>query len=220
MLERFKSIWKKVFIKLKIFLMLFFGKGLLHLLIKTCRIQFEGLEYFCQLATREKCMLMLWHNRLIITPYILSHYTPQILYAALVSEHRDGKILSSIIHSYPNGNTIQVSPKARYKALREIIRHVEKEKQIVIITPDGPRGPLYKIKPGIAIAALETQSYVFALNWEAEKFWQIKTWDRQRLPKPFTTIRVVFAPPIRFDSAQPISLDEARQILKKALPES
>lgn len=218
MLDRLKSIWKTILLKMKIFFMLFFGKNLLHLLVKTCRIQIEGLENFYQLSSKEKCMLMLWHNRLIITPYLLSRYTPDITYAALVSAHRDGDILSSIIHSYPNGNTIRSSPKARYKALRDVVRYVEEKQHIVIITPDGPRGPLYEIKHGIAVAALETQSYVVAFNWEAEKFWQIKTWDRQRLPKPFTTIRVVFAPAIHFDPMQPTSLEEAKELLKKALP--
>jgi lysophospholipid acyltransferase (LPLAT)-like uncharacterized protein len=218
MLERLKLMWKKKLLKLKIFLMLAFGKRFIHLLIKTCRIQLEGLEHFCQLAATDKCMIMLWHNRLTIIPFILSHYTPQFIYAALVSDHRDGDILSAIIHSYHNGRTIRSSPKSRYQALREIIRHVNEGQQIVIITPDGPRGPQYEIKPGIAVAALETQAFVFPLNWEAKNYWEIKTWDRQRLPKPFTTIRVSFATPIHFDSIYPPSLEEAKQILKRALP--
>jgi hypothetical protein len=219
MLEWFKSFWKKLTFKLKLFSVVVIGKKLLHLLIKTCHIQFEGLEEFCQLASKEKCMLMLWHNRLTIIPFILSHYTPQFLYAAVVSGHRDGEVLSSIIHSYHNGRTIRSSPKARHQALREILHRVKEGKQIVIITPDGPRGPRYEIKPGIAVAALETNAPVIPLNWEAEEYWEIKTWDRQRIPKPFTTIRVSFTKPIRFDPHPSPSLEEAKTILKKALPQ-
>lgn len=218
MLEHFKSIWKKWLFKAKKFLILVLGKKAMFLLIKTCRIQFEGLEHFTQIAAKEKCMLILWHNRLTIIPFILADYTPEFLYAALVSSHRDGDLLSSIIHSFPNGRTIRSSPKARHGALREVIRHIEERKEIVIITPDGPRGPQYEIKPGTAMAALETQAFVIPLNWEAKKYWEIKTWDRQRLPKPFTTIQVSFAKPIRFDQNPPPSLEEAREILKKALP--
>ncbi len=138
-------------------------------------------------------------------------------YAALVSGHRDGEILSSIIHSYPNAHAIRSSPKTRYQALREVIRYVQNQ-HIVIITPDGPRGPQYEIKPGIAIAALETQACVIPLNWEAKKYWEFKTWDRQRFPKPFTTIRVCFASPIRFDQSPPPSIEEAKKILRQALP--
>jgi len=218
MLVRLKFLWKKLSLKLKVFLIIVFGKGLMHLLIKTCRIEFDGLESFCEIASKEKCMLMLWHNRLIITPFLLSHYTPQFLYTALVSGHRDGEVLSSVINSYRNGRTIRALPKDRYRALQEIIRHVEEGQHIVIITPDGPRGPKYEVKQGIAVAALQTRAFVVPLNWEAKNYWQIKTWDRQRLPKPFTTIKVSFGNPLRFDQVSLPSLDEAKQILKNALP--
>lgn len=192
-------------------------KNCLYLLFKTCRLRFVGLEQFQHLVQQEKCLLMLWHNRLAITPFILSHYTPFIQYAALVSASRDGEILSTIIHSYQNGHTIRVPHLARYQALREIIRHVKEKKYVVIITPDGPRGPRYEVKPGLAIAAIETHAHVVALNWKAEKYWELKTWDRLRLPKPFTTLHVTFASPIRLDPSS--SLEEAQAILKKHLPQ-
>lgn len=212
------SIFKKLIFNLKLFLIAGLGKRLIHLLIKTCHLQFKGLDRFCEIAKKEKCILMLWHNRLTIIPFLLSHYTPQFLYAALVSNHRDGEILSSIIHSYHNGNTIRSSPRARHQALKEIIRHIERGEQIVIITPDGPKGPLYEVKPGVAIAAIKTGAFVIPLNWEAKNYWELKTWDRQRLPKPFTTIEVSFGTPIRFNPYPSLSLDEVKQILKKALP--
>jgi lysophospholipid acyltransferase (LPLAT)-like uncharacterized protein len=219
MLKYFKANWKKWLFKTRSLLVAKLSKNLMHMLLKTCRIQIEGVEQFCQLAATEKCILMLWHNRLAITPFLLSRYTPRIRYTALVSGSRDGDILSMIVHSYKNGNTIRVTHQARYRALREIVRHVEEQKHILIITPDGPRGPRYEVKPGIAIAALETQAYVVSLNWEAKNYWELNTWDRLRLPKPFTTIQVRFDSPIRLDKLMSFSLEEAKEILKKNLPE-
>lgn len=165
----------------------------LDAVLMTCRFRFMGMEDFCELAKREKCLLMLWHNRLAIVPYILSRYTPQINYKAVVSASRDGEILSSIIHSCKNGGTIRVPHLGRYQALQEIIRHIEERKSVVIITPDGPKGPCYELKPGVAIAALQTKAFVVNFDWEAKCFWELKTWDRFRLPKPFTTIVVTFS---------------------------
>jgi lysophospholipid acyltransferase (LPLAT)-like uncharacterized protein len=219
MSKSWKNYWKKLFFKARSYCVAKLSKGMMHLLIKTCRLRIEGMEQFCQLAATEKCILMLWHNRLAIAPFILSHYTPSIQYAALVSGSRDGEILSMIIHSYQNGNTIRVSHQARFEALREIIRHVEQQKQIVIITPDGPRGPLYEIKPGIALAALETQAHIVSLNWEAKHYWELKTWDKLRLPLPFTTIRVIFHSSIRLNHLSISSLEQAKAILKKNLPQ-
>ena len=190
---------------------------LIKSLIRTCRIHIDGMDEFTRLTENERCILMLWHNRLAIVPFVLSRYTPDILYAALVSASRDGDILSSIILSCKNGRTIRVPHQGRYQALREIVRHVEERKQIVIITPDGPRGPRYELKPGVAVAALETKAHLVAFDWEADHYWELKTWDGLRLPKPFTTIRVKFQPAIRFDDQPETSLEEAKEILKTRL---
>ena len=218
MLKQMRELGKIWMVKTKSFLMTTLGKGLIHLLIFTCRIHIEGLERFCELAAKERCILMFWHNRLALAPYILSQFTPQFLFAALVSGSRDGAVLTSMIHSYANGRTIRVPHQARYQALREIVRDIEERKQIVIITPDGPRGPRYSLKPGIAVAALETNAHVVSFNWEAKSYWELKTWDRLRLPKPFTTIRVTFNPSLRFDQTPIPTLDQAKEIIKKALP--
>lgn len=216
MLNKFRDRCKKKLFNVRSLLIAKLSNLCMKLLIRSCRIRIEGLEAFDQLAANEKCILMLWHNRLAIVPFVLSHYTPGILYAALVSGSRDGDILSSIILSCKNGRTIRVPHQGRFQALREIVRYVEERKQIVIITPDGPRGPCYELKPGIALAALETKANLVAFDWEAKHFWELKTWDRLRLPKPFTTISVKFQPPIRLDDA---SLEEAKVILKKRLHE-
>lgn len=193
-------------------------KLFLHLLGWTCRIHVEGIEHFCHLAkSREKCILMLWHNRLAMIPFILYHYTPVVPYAALVSGSRDGDVLSKIIHSYRNGNTIRVFHLARYQALREIVHYIEEKRSILIITPDGPRGPRYEVKGGVAMAAKETDAHVISVDWEAKRYWEFNTWDRLRLPKPFTTIRVIFKPSICLDRSS--SLEEAKTILKRQLSE-
>lgn len=207
---------KKWLFKVKARGIAFVSKNVMRVLLWTCRVHVEGVEHFCQLAAQEKCMLALWHNRLALVPFILDRYTPKFIYAALVSASRDGEILSAIVHSYKNGRTIRVSHQARYQALRTLIRHVEERKEIVIITPDGPRGPRYEVKPGIALAALEAQAHVVAFNWQAKDYWQLKTWDGLRLPKPFTTIQVSFAPVKGLHEAS-LSLAEAKDILKEAL---
>ena len=78
-------------------------RSFVRLLMSTCHIHIEGLSRFCSLAAEKKCFLMLWHNRLALVPFILDHYTPRYLYAALISNSRDGHILDAIVASYKNG---------------------------------------------------------------------------------------------------------------------
>ena len=209
--------WKRSFFKVFMPFVALVIKGVMSILIKTCTVKIEGLEQFCITASKEKSMLMFWHNRLIIIPFILSKYAPDLLFAGLVSNHGDGKILSSVIQSFQNGRIIECSQKDGYNAIREIISRLNKEQLIVIITPDGPRGPLHEIKSGIAAVALKTHANVFPLKWEASRFWEFNTWDKQRIPKPFSTIHITIGAPVSFASHSSATLEEAKQLLKEVL---
>ena len=209
--------WKKLFFNSSLPIVVIVIKACMTLLLRTCRVEIKGLEQFSACAKKKKCMLMFWHNRLTIIPFILSKYTPDLLFAGLVSSHGDGKILSTLIHSFPNGRTIECSQREGHNAIREIIRRLNEERLIVIITPDGPRGPLHKVKSGIAVAAMKTEANVFTLNWEADRFWELNTWDKQRIPKPFSKIHMTIGNPIYFSQSSAETLEEAKERLKEAL---
>jgi lysophospholipid acyltransferase (LPLAT)-like uncharacterized protein len=209
---------KKNLYKIRSYCIAKIGKGIAQMLFWTCKLEIEGLEQFCQTARSKKCMIMLWHNRLALVPFILYRFTPQFIFAALISASRDGDMLSTVVLSYKQGRVIKVPHQARYQALKELIRSIEEEDQIVIITPDGPRGPRYELKPGVAVAALETEASVIPLNWTADKFWELKTWDRLRIPKPFAKIKITFENPVKFNKGTLPSLEQAKATLKNALP--
>lgn len=216
MLKKIKNYLKNKWLNSRAFLVATIGKGCVNLLMFTCRVKINGIERFRKIAETEKCILMLWHNRLVITPWILSYTAPQFNYAAVVSNSRDGEMISRIVESY-KARTILVPHNKRYEALQTLINCINKKRQIIVITPDGPRGPCYELKSGVAVAALETNAFVIPLNWKASRYWEFGTWDRLRLPKPFSTIEVEFGEPIQFNEAPPISLDDAKKILQKAL---
>jgi lysophospholipid acyltransferase (LPLAT)-like uncharacterized protein len=65
----------------------------------------------------------------------------------------------------------------------------------VVITPDGPRGPVYELGPGIILLAQKSGAPVFPANLEYSRCWRLKSWDRFILPRPFSKIRVIFGPP-------------------------
>ncbi|MBA2369121.1 MAG: lysophospholipid acyltransferase family protein [Candidatus Protochlamydia sp.] len=215
MLAKLKQTWKNGIYNLSAFLIATVGKQAMKALLLTCRWKIEGLDHFRLIASKEKCLLMLWHNQLALAPFILHRYVGHLVFTAFVSNSRDGHLISRIVSSYKNGRTIRVPHHSRHQALREMIRQVEEKKSIVVITPDGPRGPRYKMKPGIALAAMQTQAYVFPLKWSASNFWELRTWDKLRLPKPFSIITVSFHAPLRMDEGK--TLPEAKQILEQAL---
>lgn len=163
----------------------------------------------------KKCILMLWHNRLVLAPFALYKFAGEFIYAAVISKSRDGELLDAVMRSYKHGRTIRVAHSARHKALLEVIRHLQDTRDVVIITPDGPKGPCYQMKPGTALAAIETGAAVIPMTWEASSYWKLNTWDGLRIPKPFSKIKVVFGEPIQFPADTP--LEAATAALQKTL---
>lgn len=217
MLKKWNLYFKQLLYKILPFMVATVGQGMIRLILLTCRWEVKGLERFKNLASKEKCILMLWHNRLAITAPILYKFAPHFIYAALVSNSKDGKLISAVIHSYKAGRTIHVAHNARYQALQELIRYIKEKNEIIIITPDGPRGPRYQLKPGVAIAALETGAHVVPFTWKADRCWELRTWDRLKVPKPFAKINVSFEEPVYFKQ-NAVDLKEAQATLQASLP--
>lgn len=198
----------------KFWLMLFalLIQGIVRLVLLTCRIRVEGSKAFVDFALKNKCILMLWHNRLAIAPYLLFKYTDPLIFAAFVSKSRDGDLLAAVVHTYRRGKTIRVPHNGRHQALKEVIKRLNEDKEVVIITPDGPRGPRYQVKPGIIHAALEASSAIIPLSWNASRFWQLNTWDKLIIPKPFSLIHARFGDPIYLTHT-----DHSKEILEESL---
>lgn len=187
-LPKFKKIWRTCRRWCLLFPLVYMAKGLLRLLIATCRVEIEGIDEFALRATRDKCILVLWHNRLLILPEILHKFAPQFLYRAVISKSTDGELLAILANSYSVGRTLRVPHNARHQALSQMIKQLKDGQEVLIVTPDGPRGPRYRSKPGATVAAKITGATIFPLTWSASRFWQLNTWDRLILPKPFSKI--------------------------------
>ncbi len=112
----------------------FLLKPLLALLGRTCRIEIRGLNRFRQFAAQERCILMCWHNRLLFMPYFLSRFASSFPYSAFISHSRDGQLLASLAKSYSSAEVIAVPHNARHIALKEMVKKLEKERRVILIT--------------------------------------------------------------------------------------
>ncbi len=195
----------------------YLGQGALGLMLKTCKISVSGLDHFEQAAEQDKCLLMLWHNRLAPITHFLKKYAPQYLYGALISKSRDGDLLAALVNRYSQAKAIRVAHNAKHQGLRDVIQHLNDEKRVIVVTPDGPQGPRYRIKPGIAVAAKTTAAKIIPLSWSCTSFWQLRTWDKLIIPKPFSTIHLVFGTPLAIPEDSPLSLDDHLQYLESSL---
>ena len=64
------------------------------------------------------------------------------------------------------------------------------------MTPDGPRGPRYVVQPGVVYVAQKAGIPVVPIGFASERYWEFRSWDRFRVPKPFSKGHLVYGAPI------------------------
>jgi lysophospholipid acyltransferase (LPLAT)-like uncharacterized protein len=171
-------------------------------------------------AWREPVIFAVWHNRLAYSVYIHWRFVragvPERRMAAMVSASRDGAFLSAVLQEFQvepvRGSTSRRGPQALIELRSWADRGLD-----LAITPDGPRGPAYRVQPGVvAIAAITGRAIVpVSLNttWKAS----LRSWDRFQIPLPFGACEVRFGAPVRVASNAAEALEAARLDLERGL---
>lgn len=169
--------------------------GLLWLIARslflTTRVKIEGMEHIQNLTT--PYIIALWHNQLLITIEVSKIFKKRTV-CAVISKSRDGNIPTRFALFFPNLFVIRVGHKSRGHALKKMVEALDDH--ILLITPDGPRGPCYSIKPGIVYCARKAEAPILPMRWKASKIFTLKSWDRFQIPYPFSKIVISFDKPI------------------------
>ena len=61
---------------------------------------------------------------------------------------------------------------------------------------DGPRGPARVAQPGAQWLAAATGNPILPFHAEASAFWEVSSWDRTQVPKPFSKVAIAIGPPV------------------------
>jgi len=69
------------------------------------------------------------------------------------------------------------------------------------ITADGPRGPAMVAKAGVAHLAQLVNTTVSTCYVHPHRAWQLRSWDRFLIPKPFSRVTVAWTRPVPPDLA-------------------
>lgn len=135
-------------------------------------------------------ILCLWHNGIF---YFLPVLGP-MGYAGMISRSKDGDDVAWIAQRF-GLVPVRGSPKAGGStALREMLRLLASGKNVVL-TPDGPTGPRYEMKPGVTALARKRGVPVIPLAFSAPRRWEFNTWDRMKVPKPFSRTVILAGAP-------------------------
>jgi hypothetical protein len=133
----------------------------------------------------------LWHSRLL--PLVYTHRNRSV--TVLVGQHRDGELLARVITRLGYRTARGSSTRGGEEGVRDMLRDAERG-HLLAITPDGPRGPAERVKPGLVYLASRTGYAVLPTAAAAAGEWALDSWDRFRVPKPFTRLVFGYGDPI------------------------
>ncbi len=170
----------------------FLGDLLVRAIFRTVRIRSEGEARTRRSLQRSTPFIAaIWHSRILMFSYLYAGWRAAIL----VSASADGEIIARILarqgHEPVRGST----SRGGRKALAELVRRIRKGRHAVII-PDGPRGPRFRVQPGIIALARKTGAPILPMTYSARRGHAFNSWDRFLAPAPFTRCRVVYGRPL------------------------
>lgn len=113
----------------------------------------------------------------------------------LISRSNDGEYLAEMLRRWGFVPVRGSSSRGGSAALRELIGYARAGRSIAI-TPDGPRGPRQRLKPGVLVAAQLTGLPLVPVAAGASRGWWLGGWDRFLIPRPFARIRVAYGAPV------------------------
>jgi len=171
---------------------------------KTWRLSIQGLEETRNLLKQQDkgVVFILWHDSLIIAPLLekIGHIQPVHF---LISKSRDGDIAAHFAQLFSKIFALRVGHRERAQALKKCLKLLAQNHSLAI-TPDGPKGPRRKIKLGALFAAQKMQTHLIPIVYRASLSVHLPSWDRFRLPLPFSKIKIQFMEPIPTQSSEEI----------------
>jgi lysophospholipid acyltransferase (LPLAT)-like uncharacterized protein len=171
---------------------------LLKLLGGTLRWTYEDQAGYRSRAPGNPFIVGVWHNRILVLPLIFEWFCRRCYpVSILTSPSRDGALLSAFMANFGMGAVRGSSSRGGVKALL-LLRAQLREGVDIAITPDGPRGPVYEPSAGLLRLAVKTGLPVMAIRVDYERYWEIQSWDKFRIPKPFSRVRVTMLAPVTF----------------------
>jgi lysophospholipid acyltransferase (LPLAT)-like uncharacterized protein len=155
-----------------------------------------------------------WHRCLIpCACYYHAKFKP----AVLISRSFDGELIAHTIELLGFLTARGSSTRSGGSGLLALAKAVERGHPAVF-TADGPRGPLYKVKPG-AVKLAQLTGYPIGIFYaHAERAWLLRSWDRFMIPKPFSRVAISWGRHIDVpQTSDPIVIEAKRLEVETAL---
>lgn len=162
---------------------------------------------------KEPFITCMWHGDLLGQIYNYHNFRDNGTIKAIISESRDGETIARLAAMFKiwsiRGSSSKGGARVIIKALKEL-----KIGNDIAISPDGPRGPRFSIADGIVIISQKSGRKIRCFNTIPSRYWQMNSWDRFVLPKPFGKIDFYISEAF---SIEGLEVEEAKALIKNKM---
>jgi lysophospholipid acyltransferase (LPLAT)-like uncharacterized protein len=189
MSDDWRGSWSKRF---QVAVIAALGYPLINLLGHTLRWRVEGLQHFETVIAGGRAPVMaFWHGRILSATF----YFRRRGIVVMTSENFDGEWIARIIERFGYGTARGSTSRGGRRALLQLVRDI-KEGKPAGFALDGPRGPARVAQPGAVWLAGAAGQPLLPFHLEASRYWELGSWDRTQIPKPFSTVTLVVGEPL------------------------
>ncbi len=165
---------------------------LVNILCRTLRINFENKAAVEELEKQNRNFILgFWHCTMILPWYLNRNKN----FAGLTSKSKDGDLLAKILRKW-NYLVLRGSSSEGGDIALGLMVDFAKNGHSIAVTPDGPKGPPYKLKAGAVISAKRANLPLVLVGVGFKKKRFLKSWDRFQVPKFFTRANIVYSDPV------------------------
>ncbi len=165
--------------------------------------------------TPDQTIVVCWHGELLMSPQAYRYFHKKQLASGIISRHYDGEMIARILKFFSIEPLRGSSSRGAKQVLLEAFRAIKKGNDL-LVTPDGPRGPRHVMSDGAVGLAVKSSLPVLLVNYKAKKYWQVNSWDRFVVPRPFTPIDFY----MQSISVTGMELEEAKRYLTSKMLEN
>jgi lysophospholipid acyltransferase (LPLAT)-like uncharacterized protein len=165
--------------------------------LRTCRVvRVIGVENLAAALARAPSVVpCYWHqHQLFCAKYLLDQRSRGLTVGWLISPSVDGELGAMMVRRLGGGVIRGSSSHTGARSLRDYYQALVKDQVSPVITPDGPRGPRFKFKPGAIVLAQMSGRPMLPMAYAASRAWLVK-WDKFVIPVPFARIVIAVGAP-------------------------
>jgi lysophospholipid acyltransferase (LPLAT)-like uncharacterized protein len=181
--------------------------AILETLWRTCRLRFVGVDRLTTLVREKGAVVpVFWHQHLLMCARFVVDPCSGLKAGFMISPSVDGQAPTMLAGLYGAHVVRGSGSYTGVRAVRGVYQAIVKDGISPGITPDGPRGPRFKFKPGAIFTAQISRSAVVPIAYAAKPAWILRTWDKFVIPPPFAKVTIAigepYFPPKKLDDEQ------------------